>query len=393
MGKQGRPLALDPLRRMDFFSCPRMPVRWRYAGILFLLPFVACQSGELTRFEDSPIIDDLLAAAPHFVVNTDIEPERWVATTRLGLPTDSLILGRPSHMIAIGDSLYISEEFGHNIFAVGADGYLNRKIGRQGQGPGEFTAIIGLQRSSSHVFVKEAERLQVLTEKFEYVDSFFSLDFLMGRFSASPDYVLLQCPADPQENDWIVCARSASTPYNWISSTKLVPRLDLPNQSGENSNVVTVTPDGGRIALAYLGLPYIFVYDDQFRHLRTIRFEGKQVQNFQPSGFPGAAGIELPDGVEGFTQAFIRTIKFINSRYLIAAVSKGGGRGDYIFDVSEDDYRLAKKSFSTPSPTRKRERILLPKIFSCTGIICMYLLPGKSMCMVIRLTWNNRGLI
>ena len=333
---------------MDFFSCPRIPVRWRYAGILFLLPFVACQSGELTRFEDSPIIDDLLAAAPHFVVNTDIEPEKWVATTRLGLPNDSLILGRPSYMIAIEDSLYISEDFGHNIFAVGADGYLNRKIGRQGQGPGEFTALSGLHYSGSHVFVKEIERVQVFTETFEYVDSFFSLDFLGRRFSVSPDHMFLQCPGDPEENDWIVCARSTSPPYNWISSIKLLPRLDLPNQSGENGNVVTVTPDGGRTALAYGGLPYIFVYDDQFRHLRTIRFEGKQVQNFQPSGFPGAAGIELPDGVEGFTQSFIRTIKFINSRYLIANVSKGGGSGDYIFDVSEDDYRIAKKFFSAP---------------------------------------------
>ena len=310
---------------------------------MFLLPLIACQSEELTRFEDSPIIDDLLAAAPHFVANTDKEPERWVATTRLGLPTDSLILGRPSHMIAIKDSIYIAEEFGHNIFAVGAGGYLNRKIGRQGQGPGEFTAVIGLQHSSSYIFVKEAERVQVFTETFEYVDSFYSVDFLMRRFSVSPDYTFLQCPGDYLENDWIICARSTSPPHDWIPDIELLPTLDLPNQSGENGSVVTITPDGERIALAYLGLPYIFVYDDQFRHLRTIRFEGKQVQNFQPSGFPGAAGIDLPHGVEGFTQAFIRTIKFINPRYLIAAVSKGGGRGDYIFDVSENDYRLAKK--------------------------------------------------
>ena len=367
MGERGRLPALDSLRRKDFFSYPRIPIRWRYAVILFLLPLIACQSGEFTRFEDSPIIDDLLAAAPHFVVNTDIEPERWVATTRLGLPTDSLILGRPSHMIAIGDSLYISEEFGHNIFAVGADGYLNRKIGRQGQGPGEFTAVIGLQHSSSYVFVKEAERLQVFTETFKYVDSFFSLDFLMDRLSVSPDYIFLQCPGDYLENEWIICARSTSPPHDWIPDFELLPTLDLPNQSGENGNVVTITPDEDRIALAYKGLPYIFVYDDQFRHLQTIRFEGKQVQNFQPSGFPGAAGIEIPDGVEGFTQAFIRTIKFINSRYLIAAVSKGGGRGDYIFDVSEDDYRLAKKIIFHPITDTEERKDIVAKDFLLHG--------------------------
>lgn len=227
----GDPYAVRHWSSMDFFSYPRIPVKWWYAGILFLLPLIACQSGE-TRFEDSPVIDRLLDSAPHFVVNTDIEPERWVATTRLGLPNDSLILGKPSRMIAIEDSVYISEEFGHNVFAVGADGYLNRKIGRQGQGPGEFTAVVGLQHSSSHVFVKEAERVQVFTETFEYVASFFSLDYLEERFSVSPDYMFLQCPGNPLENDWIVCARSTSPPYNWIPDIELLPRLDLPNQGG-----------------------------------------------------------------------------------------------------------------------------------------------------------------
>ena len=106
----------------------------------------------------------------------------------------------------------------------------------------------------------------------------------------------------------------------------MLPSLDLPNQGGENGNLVTVTPDGDRIVLAYKGLPYVFVYDDQFRHVRTIRFEGKEVENFQPAGFPGADIVELPAGTEAFTQSFTSTIKFLNSRYLIVKVTKGGGK-------------------------------------------------------------------
>ncbi|MXX96324.1 MAG: hypothetical protein F4065_09410 [Rhodothermaceae bacterium] len=325
---------------MNSTSYRCIPIRGGYATVLFLLPLIACQSGQ-TRFEDSPVIDRLLDSAPHFVVNTDIEPKRWVATTRLGLPSDSLILGRPSQMIAVGDSVYISEDFGHNIFSVGADGYLNRKIGQQGQGPGEFTTVSGLQYSGSHIFVQEIERIQVFSETFEYVNSFFSMDYLLNRFSVSPDYMFLQCPGDPRENDWIVCARSTSTPYNWISSIKLLPRLDLRNQTGENSNVLTVSPGGDRIAMAYRGFPYIFVYDHQFRHLRTIRFEGKQVRDFQPSGFP--AGV--PTGAEAFTRAFIGTIKFINSHYLIARSPR---TDHYVFDLSEENYRLVKKIVFRP---------------------------------------------
>ena len=345
-----------------FFSCPRIPVKWQYAGILFLLlPFTACQRVEipLTRFEDSPVIDSLLAAAPHFVADTDIEPERWVATTRLGLPNDSLILGQPSHMMAIGDSVYISQYPPSHIFAVGADGYLSREIGRPGEGPGEFTFIRGLQYSGSHVFVQEMERIQVFTATFEYVDSFFSLDYFLDRFSVSSDYMFLQCPGDPIEldNDWMVCARSTSPPHDWIPGIELLPTLDLPNESGENGNVVTVTPDGDRIAMSYVGLPYIFIYDDQFRHLQTIRFEGKQVQNYLPSGIPDE--VQIPAGVESLTQSFILTMKFLNSRYLIARVSKQGGGGDYILDLFEDDYRLAKKIVFRPmNDTEERKDIV-----------------------------------
>lgn len=327
---------------MDSISYRCIPVRWGYAAILFILPIIACQNGE-TRFEDSPVIDRLLDSAPQFVVNTDIEPERWEATIQVGIPNDSLILGRPAHMIVIEDSLYISEEFGHNIFAVGAEGYISRKIGRLGKGPGEFTDLNGMQYSGSHVFVKEMERVQVFTETFEYVDSFSSLDFMMNTFSISPDYMFLQCPGNPLgAEDWIVCARSLSPPYNWIPSIKLLPHLDIPNQTGENGNTITVSPGGDRIALAYAGLPYIFIYDNQFRHLRTIRFEGKQVHDFQPSGFPaGVPAIE-----DAFTRGFIPVIKFINSRYLI---TRSPETDHYVFDLSEDDYRLERKIIFRPT--------------------------------------------
>ena len=101
--------------------------RGRSAGVvLLLLPLMACQSGDppLTRFEDSPIIDSLLASAPHFVVNTDIEPEKWVASTKLGVETDSLILGSPTSIIATEDNFYVSDSQSSVIFAVGPDGYL-----------------------------------------------------------------------------------------------------------------------------------------------------------------------------------------------------------------------------------------------------------------------------
>ncbi|MCY3487715.1 MAG: hypothetical protein OXH34_04675, partial [Bacteroidetes bacterium] len=350
-------------------SIPRipLPIRWSYAGILFLLlPFTACQSGEitLTRFEDSPIIDSLLASAPHFVANTDIEAERWVATNRLGLSTDSLILSSSLHMIAIGDSVYLSElPPSAHIFAVGADGYLNRKIGGPGKGPGEFDFLTGLQYNGSHVFAKEAERVQVFTEKFEYVSSFFhSSGSFFGEFTVSPDHMFLECLGE----DWLVCARSTFPPYDWIPSVELLPVLDLPDRSGENGYLVTVSPEGDRIAVAYGALPYIFVYDDQFRHLRTIRFEGRDVRNFEPivGGPLAGAGVEVPAGaMEPGTNVFTVTIKFVNSRYLIARVPEG----NYVLDLSENDYKLARKIIFRPSNDTEEKEDIYPDDFLLHG--------------------------
>ncbi len=180
-------------------------------------------------------------------------------------------------MISVGDSIYISERFGHNIFTVGDDGYLSRKIGAQGKAPGEFNYMTGIDYDGSHIFVRDLERVQIFTEKFEYVGSFFNS--VMGdpkRFSVSPDYIFLKCIGI----DWLICPYSKLPPYSWIESVKLLPVLDLDGQSAENTSLVTVSPGGDQIAVAYKGLPYIFVYDDQFRHLKTIRFEGKRVRAY-----------------------------------------------------------------------------------------------------------------
>ena len=313
--------------------------------LLLLFSLTACQNGEttLTRFEDSPVIDSLLESAPHFVVDTDIKPERWIATTRLGTPTDSLFLGRPGNMISVGDSIYISESYGHNIFAVGDDGYLSRKIGTQGKAPGEFNHIMGIDYDGSHIFVKDFDRMQIFTEKFEYVGSFpeFTTGF-QQRFSVSPDYIFLECIGI----DWLICPYSKLPPYPWIESVKLLPVLDIDGRSGENGNIVRVSPEGNRIAVAYIGLPYIFVYDDQFRHLKTIRFEGKHVRDFEPAvGHPDGSLA----GIEPGTRGFIGTMKFLNSRYLIV-----NSEDNYVLDLSENDYEIAAKViFSTFYDTEK----------------------------------------
>ncbi len=225
---------------------------------------------------------------------------------------------------------------------MGTDGYLSQKIGAEGRSPGEFVYMSGMDYNGSHIFVKDLERVQIFTEKFEYVGSFFNLNTTMQyRFSVSPDYIFLECVGI----DWLVCPHSTSPPYAWIESIKLLPVLDLPNQSGENGNLVTVPPEGDLIAVAYMGFPYIFIYDDQFRHLRTIRFEGRQVHKFNPVAAPPD---DAPVGMKSGTRSFMTTIKFLNSRYLLAE-----SEATYIIDLSENDHVIARKINFRPTSNLK----------------------------------------
>ncbi len=98
--------------------------------------------------------------------------------------------------------------------------------------------------------------------------------------------------------------------------------------------------------MAYMGLPYIFIYDDQFRHLKVIRFEGERVRNFSSAVTP-------PDGsprrMESGTRSFMTVIEFLNSSYLLVY-----SKGAYLLDLSENDYELtAKVIFSTFNDTEK----------------------------------------
>ena len=214
---------------------------------------------------------------------------------------------------------------------------LSRKIGTPGVAPGEFTNLWGIHYNGSNIFAFDSGRIQVFTETLEYVDS-FSYSSWWREFVVSPDYMLLECPG----GDWLVCTRGTSPPYTWIESSKLIPVLDMPDLGGENSYVASISPDGNRIAIGYHWLPYIFIYDNKFRHLQTIRFEGEDVRNFEAIGIPGEAP---PEVVEPGTFSFIETITFINSRYLVARVHR---IDNYIFDLSGEDYELARKIIFRP---------------------------------------------
>lgn len=232
---------------------------WTRICLCLVLFVAACHDNDapLTRFEDSSAIDSMLTAAPHFVVNTDIDAETLVADEVLGLPNESLILGRPQSLIAVKDTLYIVDQQSESVLAIGPSGYLQRQIGKRGKGPGEFTNLWEIHYNGSSVFTYEEAKIQVFSEIFDYANSFTdSFRLRLGGIAVSPAFMLMQCPT---KSNQLICARSTSPPYAWLEYKQLLPVLELPDRSGENSYNVAISPRGNQIVVGYKGLPYIFI--------------------------------------------------------------------------------------------------------------------------------------
>ena len=298
--------------------------------VALVLSLVACQgeSTSVVRGTASPHIDSLLAVAPQILVNMDGVEDVWLAEMEVGLSRDTLVLGTASGLTAIGDSIYIADGQAEAILAVRPDGYLQRQIGHGGEGPVEFDGLHEIHYNGSFVFAHErGHRIQVLTDRFEFVKSILIPQFGFLNTAVTSAHLYVPCPRDSY---WLVCIRSASSPFDWREEG-LLPVLDLPDRSGEEAYVMAVSPDGSLTAAGYAGFPFIFVYDSNFEHVRTIRFDGDFVRDFEPvitmSGAPGAG-----------TRIFFDGVFFLGNEHL-AAVTRPG---TYIISVSSNDYRHVK---------------------------------------------------
>ena len=267
------------------------------AGLMLLALAGACgRSPDLVRIIESDVIDSLLVAAPHTIIDLDALPvEEWYPDRVLGVhPQDSLILsGRFTFAIA-GDSVYFADARARSILVAGLNGVLRRQVGRQGQGPLEFEELRGLSYGGGQFFVREGSRMQVLSRSLEYedivLDSYTLPGGYFGNFSASPTRMYYPCYVGHSHR---VCWRGVAHPY--AEGEPFLPAVEY-TEGGPPMNLLSVSasPDGRYVMAAFFGLPHVFVFDGAHRHIHTIRLAGDAVRahavNYLMSepGVPGA---------------------------------------------------------------------------------------------------------
>ena len=277
------------------------------AAALGLVLFAgACsQSPEIVRIIESELIDSLLDGAPQTVIDLDARPvQEWSPNGVLGVhPQDSLVLSGSFTFAIAGDSVYFADARARAILVAGLDGMLQRQVGRQGRGPLEFEEIRGFAYGGSQFFVREGSRLQILSPTLEYadlvLDSYDLPGGYFGNFAASPTRLYYPCYLGHTQR---VCSRDAQPPY--AEGKPFLPAVDY-SEGGHPMNMLSVSasPDSRYVMAAFFGLPHVFVFDEDHRHIHTISLAGKVVKAhasdyvMSEPGFPGAGLRSLIYGI------------------------------------------------------------------------------------------------
>lgn len=252
------------------------------SGLVSLLVFFAlCDRSKLENFPSTSnkYLNTYLKEAPVSTIDLDALPIDKVNiqfSNILGRKQDTSqnnksIIGAISGMIKIDNNIYIADHQQDCIWQLDEDGNVIRKIGRKGRGPGEFSMIHGIYMNSNYVYTIDVanSRINVYDHQLKFQTTINKIFPGIQFDIASTDSILL-LPSE-LNNDKLVVLRNAHPPFLKLNS--ILPNIvrHNPKLRGFNTYSITSTNDGW-VAFGFTGLPYIFVYNNNLEHVRTLFF-------------------------------------------------------------------------------------------------------------------------
>ncbi|NGP90269.1 6-bladed beta-propeller [Fodinibius halophilus] len=182
--------------------------------------------------------------------------------------SSSARLGQARGLIKVDDSLYVADGQQNCIWAIDRQGKISRRIGRSGRGPGEFGDISGIMKNSDHIFTVDISnaRIQMFDLNFNLQTIFNHVisgnPFTSGKMMSVTDSLLFLSEGI-NDFDQLITVYQAAPPFD--SLTSFHPRLIPPGMQPAAYNYVSIeTNSRGDIAVTYTGLPYIFLYDNDY---------------------------------------------------------------------------------------------------------------------------------
>lgn len=281
----------------------------------------------------SDSLNELVRSAPYQYVNLD-DPE----VREISLLKDDIIysiyeeeaeseplLGRMIGITFLKDQFYVYDASAKAIFTVGLNGDVNGPFTREGRGPGEHNTIGYLHANTSYIYnadinnarinrydkdLEPVEPMQEFTSTSEHIALNDSILLMENRYSSgfspvSPDEGLITITPVGNFQDTLATILPRIIPVGYQPQVYNNPQFSV-NNSGE-------------IAASYHPLPWMFLFDADYNHQKTLILEYSvfeeemdipEMKIFKPKGNRGYGG-SMP----------FRRVKLLNNGDLFLSIS------------------------------------------------------------------------
>lgn len=259
--------------------------------LLVLFVFLTSCSGEVQEFippeTESEPFNQMLRQAPVSLISlNDISVDTLIISTdhffeeRLFV-NDTLNVNRPTNVTLFNNNL-ITIEFGNgNVTALDKQGNPVRRIGRSGRGPGEFEYTNDLGTDGEYLYVYDygLKRLTLFDRHFHVHKTlpFDKIAFNQKNVSINSSYLVFQnqdasSMHAPEPERGMIDIRPVAQPDSTITSIigRIVPTGMQPSV---HNNMMTSLNNQNKLLTAFSGLPYLFLYNDNFTPSHTIALE------------------------------------------------------------------------------------------------------------------------
>ncbi len=195
-------------------------------------------------------------------------------------PKGKLFFSSPWAGTSFNGNIYLTDYQQNCLFEL-KDGVIRRKIGRAGAAPLEFKEPYNIASNDSMLFIEDHGngRIQVLAKNLNYIFSIpSSFIYFAGDISASNNRLFIT------ENN----PSSALVNVFWINHnqlkyiTSIVPVIVVPPKQpfGVNALTFSVSSDSN-FYFAYKTLPYILVYDSEYKLKSIFELSGKDIEKIK----------------------------------------------------------------------------------------------------------------
>lgn len=237
------------------------------------------QTSELPAQIEQLVKENLSAyTSPKKTTNISLDavtPQALYPETAIG-NTGQLVLAAPTSFILHRDSLYIVDFKNHHIAVVSAkSSAISRTIGRNGQGPGEFSQPTSICNNGQYIFVEDRNngRIQAFSQEMNYVDSLPIASTLQGNAMCNQDFVFVtkQSP----DRKFIMQGFEAKPPFR--KAINILPYLYSEKDKLMGFNQVVAAEAGQNIYAAYRTLPFVFIFNKKGDFLESLSFQNERI--------------------------------------------------------------------------------------------------------------------